>query len=852
MTSKSVAAVIQSMPANWATCPIYRKGAPLPKGGEACGKSPLGKAHHDDLSPAASAVYLEVQPEIFGAVGAFAGARSGGLVILDVDANLTALTKKWGKDLANAPRIDSPKKNAAKFLFQVPQEHWASVAGVSLAASKEGYEILWGRQGVIAGAYHAGGEYTCTGDLQNVPVAPDWLLARMQLAFKEAQDKHVAKKNVDTRYSRRTREEKVAIAEACLSVIPAPGRGSEDLWWRIGAMLHSELPGEDGLNLWREWSLKDEEYADDWANGQDPCLGRWEAGFSGGGLGFGSLVTLADHHDPDRVRLKRDGLAAVVAEAEAAVQVVRQGYISGEELVSRARELEESIDNPALLDQAKHLLGLEAGRKDGASAVDRLLDAALAYERTNGAGPQPIEQLNDEPFEYLIPGLLPKPWTLLIHADGGTGKTAMCQTIAKHLTQGKPFNVHGGLVPVPQCRVLWLNGDQNERIVRRQFAAIGVEQGIHVVGEWDMAWYRRFVKYQRKNKYDLVVIDSLDGCNDSNPYEENRREYAMPLKRLARRNGVDFPACSIIVIHHNTKNGGFRGTSAIRAAVDETWNMKKVEASELMQLGLSVNSRIVTVEKSRDDREGQEMVFSLLPDYTYSIAPVPANDQRVQYDTPNQHMLDMLEVMRLDRKPWCASDFYEHPTLGGMHRKRAVKYGLKKLEDQKLIEKCEAPEGGDCKRGRPKVYYCAVGTDVPGLSRGKGFRYIHENSVSKIQTPSAGTDLKGQTDLSKIPFVKNQGCTTGQIPASEAVLAPDVFDKGIFDKSALSNQTPCAASDLNFDTDFPVNRVLPPEVVQAATDAAWEKWATKPMSEQETLETIGDLDGCVDVSAEEV
>jgi len=144
--------------------------------------------------------------------------------------------------------------------------------------------------------------------------------------------------------------------------------------------------------------------------------------------------------------------------------------------------------------------------------------------------------------------------------------------------------------------------------VRRQFDLIGVTGGVDVVGEWDMSWYSRFKKLQgpkEKPNYDLVVIDSLDGCNDSNPYEENRREYALPLKKLARRNGVDFGACTIIVIHHNNRNGSFRGTSAIRAAVDETWNMQKVEGKQLAELGLPANTRIVTVEKSRDDREGQ-------------------------------------------------------------------------------------------------------------------------------------------------------------------------------------------------------------------------------------------------------
>ena len=91
-----------------------------------------------------------------------------------------------------------------------------------------------------------------------------------------------------------------------------------------------------------------------------------------------------------------------------------------------------------------------------------------------------------------------------------------------------------------------------------------MQSNVDVMAEWDMQWYRQFCNLQNEKQYALVVIDSLDGCNDSNPYEENRREYARPLKRLARRNGKDFASCSIIVIHHNNRNGGFRGTSAIR------------------------------------------------------------------------------------------------------------------------------------------------------------------------------------------------------------------------------------------------------------------------------------------------
>ena len=299
-------------------------------------------------------------------------------------------------------------------------------------------------------------------------------------------------------------------------------------------------------------------------------------------------------------------------------------------------------------------------------------------------------------------------------------------------------------------------------------------------------------------------MDSLDGCKDSNPYEENRREFALPIKRLARRNGQDFPACSIVIIHHNTKEGKFRGTSAIRAAVDETWNMRKVSLEELMSLSLPINTRMVTVEKSRDDREGHQMVFTLMPDYTYKIGPVPETDNTVKFDTPNQHTLDLLTVMRQDRKAYCLNDLVEHVEVGGSHRERAIRYGLERLEQQALVERC-APPVEKRGKGRPPVYYRATGTDVPEGFRKQEVRSIHRKTTEKIETPSAGTDLNKSAPTEKIDHGENKSgstatgaCTT---ESDGSIISADDF---------LQNhgniQNPSAGTDPNNSADPWVNR----------------------------------------------
>lgn len=827
---------VRSLPRDWATAPIYAKGVVMPNGREACGKSPLGRASREDITPEATAGYIEKAPETFQAVGVYTGQRSGGLVIFDVDLNLGSIQEKWGADLAKAPQIRSPKPNAAKFLFYVPEDQWLNVADLShAAAGHEGWEVLWGRQGLLFGAYKDGGEYTFEGDVNAIPDAPEWLLERMREQHRKLNQRDTGRKLKDTRYSNRSREEKIAIAQSCLSVIEPRGANSEQFWWEIGAMIHSELPNEDGLKLWEEWSRRDNEYAHDWDNGKNPCADRWESGFRSGGLGFGSLIRQADLVDRDRKRFQRDDLARLVAEIEATPIKYKLEYLTGQEVIDRALELENTFENPALLDQAKTQLALEAGRaREGAAAIDKMLDAHLTFERNKEFRPRDVQDLDDEGFDYLIPGLIPKPWLLLIHADGGTGKSAMCQTLCKHISQGKPFNVHGAHVAVPKGRCLWLNGDQSERIVRRQFNLIGVDRNVDVVSEWDMSWYARFRKLQGgggvnengqsvPGVYDLIVIDSLDGCNDSNPYEENRREYALPLKKLARRNGVDFGACTIIVIHHNNRNGSFRGTSAIRAAVDETWNMQRLENKDLAELGLRENTRMVTVEKSRDDREGQTMAFSLKSDYTYQIAPMPKKKENL--NGPTRQMLDMLEEMRADRQPWSIQAWIDHVELGGEHKKRAIKYALKKLEGQQLIERCAPPKDFKCK-GRKPIFWRALAVDVPGgfLSRTRAHGVSVPGDV-KTETPSAAVALNDKEDCQKSLDCQKYVEDETQKTNNESKESPGTLQgEGLLTKAELLTKpivvkNPSSATDSSFDAFIDRHRV------DDGLPDSWTKWA---------------------------
>jgi len=795
---------IPEIPLNWVTCPIYAQGVLLPKRNESSpdrvsdGKVPYGKAWKQSLTANDSALMIEREPDKFKAIGIFTGQKSDGLVIFDVDKNLGAIEKKWGKDLKNAPKVTSLRKNAAKFLFKVPDDLVGEVASISqTAAGHEGWEVLWGGQGVIAGEYYkegiGKGAYKLKGDLFDVPAAPEWLLSRMKDQYKK-NNQDVDTKYVDNRWSKRTKEERVAIVKGCLSVIGYKGPNSEDYWWEIGAMINNELPGIEGLDLWREWSKKDPDYEHCWDGSEDPCERRWYGTWRNDGARYNMahLIELADEVDPERKRFKNTGLDKIIEDVNSIPLKLSPNILNGSSLVEQVDEAKEIYKNPAFLEQELRRISKESGC--GLQDVIRMSDSHNAFVRDGEGKPVTLSKLKTENIEYIIPGILAKPLTYLVHADGGTGKTALCQTVIKHILEEKPIDVYGEKVPVKRKKILWLNGDQNEAIIKNQFELMGInpdDPNLSIKNSFDLGWYSWFKDTQNAEKYDLVVIDSLDGCSVSNPVDENRREFSKPLKEFVKNNGISdkkvgFEACCIVVIHHNTKTGSFRGSSSIRAAVDETWNMTRIPSAELLEKSLTANSRLINVEKSREGREGTKMIFVLKQDFTYEIKHYIED---MLTDNPHEKKkVDVLNFIRKSDKPVCVKDLIDDPIglgLSSSIRKRTLRYIFQLLEKNKLIQRVDIPVNVSSKGGRPAVYYIApvVGkTIVPYTKRG--------NSVLKPNNKVISMDSIDKKNWQNPEIVKT-------------------YKEGSFDTKEvlpkqIVNETPSPGTKEGFDTQSSV------------------------------------------------
>jgi hypothetical protein len=736
---------VRALPDGYAYAPIYQKGAELPDGGTSKGKTPLGRAHHQIMGAADVALQIERAPDVFKAVGVFTGPRSRGLVILDVDANLSKLRKKWGETIEGAPCVTSTKANAAKFLFYVPEALWSQVKGVSLTGSGAGYEVLWGRQGLLYGAYPGSsdgkapeGQYGLVGDLEAIPEAPAWLVAEMRDAA--SQSEPVTGKFLKNRkaldFSDRTQDEIAEIAQDCLRVIPHLGMGSRDQWIQVGMALHDALPNDLGLTLWSAWSAEDPEYAQEWEGG-NPCEKPWGGFKPGGGIRFNSLIWMADQQDPQRRRFSDASRVAVEDAETRQVQEVRSSALPFEEAMKRVEEAME-LPNPGRRNYELNQIAMASGYRDQAKLEQIYVDH-VGYQENPGE--LTLDRLGEYAVkrEYLIPDVLPTPAVVIFYGAGGDGKSMGAWTLARHIVEGIPFVVRGRPVPVTQGNVVILNGDQPIADLMEQLeeADYPLDDRTTLRSEWSLQYYAQFVDLMKKRRPALVIIDSLIGCSGGKAFDENKSEFAMPLYWLTRNNGVLWPATSIVIIHHANKTGGFRGTSAIRDAVSETWKLSKPEPGKS---SLQSHQRLITIEKSRCGRGGTHLLMQMENDLSFSICDyVPEREE--EDSSPANITGKVLARVRTGYPRWYSrADLQADPLVGGSVA--AVRKALQRLVKRGLI-RSEARASG----GSPFSVYQAVlslSSSSNSLSRPRGEGAL---SVSGGQIPSSGGGLGWDTSV---------------------------------------------------------------------------------------------------------
>lgn len=206
------------------------------------------------------------------------------------------------------------------------------------------------------------------------------------------------------------------------------------------------------------------------------------------------------------------------------------------------------------------------------------------------------DRYGDEIREWLLHGFLPKGVTTVLHAKGGVGKTRLAYDMIYSLLTGASWN---GFPTTGKRRVAIIQtdesaGDMMDALKRRGFDE--TQENVRYKTRWTFEHLPQLLKDCEEFQPEVIVMDSITSMSRHSLFSENDVHYARPilkLKDLAQRLG-----CTIVIIHHSSKIGDARGTSAIFNSVSEVWKLER----DTDDRSPDSTKRLLTIEKSRSRR----------------------------------------------------------------------------------------------------------------------------------------------------------------------------------------------------------------------------------------------------------
>ncbi|MEM9216991.1 MAG: AAA family ATPase [Cyanobacteria bacterium P01_F01_bin.150] len=292
--------------------------------------------------------------------------------------------------------------------------------------------------------------------------------------------------------------------------------------------------------------------------------------------------------------------------------------------------------------------------------------------------------------EWIVEGLICKGSTLVLYAHAGTGKTLLSYDLCKHIALGQDWNGQ----TVQQGKVLLIQTDEPQVDTQARFSRMNmgdVPKGqICIEREWVFGQLEQLEQWVAVEKPSLVVIDSLTSCNRDSGISERSAKYADHLYGL--RDIADQHKCSILLLHHTTKNGAMRGSTAIGANVSEVWKLETADSGSLpLELACL---RTLTVEKSRSECSGQHLLQLDTEDYSWQIIhqlPIAS----VALDPKQEKLYSILAGV-----PGAKRTYQQLGVLAAMTNETARRH-LEDLVKQGLVMKIK--EFAETNGGRQKV-----------------------------------------------------------------------------------------------------------------------------------------------------
>ncbi len=259
------------------------------------------------------------------------------------------------------------------------------------------------------------------------------------------------------------------------------------------------------------------------------------------------------------------------------------------DICERIKEIQQ-LSDPGEREWEMQTLAHQTGRSVAHlyKVYDRARQNQPAFSLTDA-----VEVLDKSPekFDWLVAGLLLMATTALLYAEGGTGKTLLANSIIKAVTCGQNWNGF----PTRHGKVLLVQTDEPSIVTAQNLKIAGFQASLppgqlFINYSWQFTQMQQLREAISSYKPVLVVIDSLTSSNRTATVEEKDVEYARclyDLRDIAMELGV-----AILVLHHENKTGGVRGSTAIKANVSEVWHLARNNL-------LAPTQRLLDIKKSR-------------------------------------------------------------------------------------------------------------------------------------------------------------------------------------------------------------------------------------------------------------
>jgi archaellum biogenesis ATPase FlaH len=229
-------------------------------------------------------------------------------------------------------------------------------------------------------------------------------------------------------------------------------------------------------------------------------------------------------------------------------------YIHKVKLLSQRRKFQavlgeienSSIEFEEILSKVRSILesDFDLSRKD------------LSYESLNLPSSLQISQL-DIHVQWLVDNLIPKESITLLHSIGGVGKSYLMYRLANSVANGEPFFS----LSTNETPVYYLDFENPLSEIADRLKKIGGSQNVKI---WHLSHEQGPIRFDddeweiyKSFPPGLFIVDSL---RSSHLLDENSsKDAAFIMARLKELRSIGH---TIILIHHETKLGTYRGSTA--------------------------------------------------------------------------------------------------------------------------------------------------------------------------------------------------------------------------------------------------------------------------------------------------